>query len=134
MISAEEIKALMAKDENGLLALCCKNSIPYVHETLGGRYFHVQCGACEAVTANYEREESAVKGWNESMVGAEIISTLQTLLNQAAEALEKLGGSEAFTVSFMADKNKEWDECVARMKYAEKALAAIEPYLTKEGE
>ena len=133
MISAEETKALMAKDENGLLPC------PFCGgDDLGvgaGMSWAVKCHDCFGRTQSHNSRQEAIAAWN-TRAYIPAISTLQTLLNQAAEALKKLGGNEAFTVSFMANKNKEWAECVARMRFADQTLTAISPYMGmgKEGE
>lgn len=99
MISAEEIKALMAKE----------------HLTT---YYHKH------------GETKIPKQTNEQQA----IQTLQTLLNQAAEVVQKvIGDYKGLAAACKA--NSLWrthNDALETIAYLEKRLAAIEPYLSKE--
>ena len=137
MISAEEIKALMAKDERGLVPCKCCGSRPFIDKgkrgscQLHGEPFQAilivckkrECAAKPKVEGGdifnggeQKAKLEAIDKWNR--VNANLaISTLQTLLNQAAEAL-----------TFYSVDDRVGDGDVAR-----ETFAAIQPYLTKEG-
>lgn len=115
MISAEEIKALMAKDD-------VENELESTLNVHGGAF-----NSGDYTYEDYQFVSSGIQ--NLAAVAnkrAEIISTLQKLLNQAAEAGRELLNHSGNIYSGTA-KNKAIEKLL-------QTLAAIEPYLTKEGE
>lgn len=130
MISAEEIKGLMAKDKNGLLPcpFCWQADRIEVSDPKDNPAHEswVHCFHCGSNSGMAMTQEDAVSLWNVRTY-TQAILTLQTLLNQAGEALKAiayrpLGGD---TETYFCGVNMQNE--------AKKALAAIKPYLVKEG-
>jgi len=98
MISAEEIKALMANFE-----------------------------ACKIDYAKPYNDVDSGELFNHAWKMSEALTTLQTLLNQAAEALE-------YQEKSINDYERESGNLIKGVTrhFAQQALAAIQPYLTKE--
>ena len=141
MISAEEIKALMAKK---FLAESCKHFFEnyYTKDMIrAGAWEEDNLPEWETWAIATDDEEH---GDRCSMIylvqyfisESPAILTLQTLLNQAAEALKYITHDTEFVISQLKKLKYETNGGVIESHYntASEALAAIEPYLTKEGE
>lgn len=177
MISAEEIKALMAKDENGLLPCPFCNTLeeivlkanctsPVMNRPQNVISFDIthwcKGGGLprKRIHITGSNKEDAITTWN-TRAYIPAISTLQTLLNQAAEALDNcfvvsssgnalvqavvvFSLEEAQRIGKLIEekgqvaniRKESWRaiSCHFQGHRITQALAAIEPHLTKEGE
>lgn len=150
MISAEEIKALMAKDENGLLpcAICgMPANINWKVRGMAGSppEMIIECSdSCERFSKpkprdyysfgelyiNYKKDE-----WN-TRAHTLALTTLQTLLNQAGEDAQKVIDDYRGLAAVCKANSLlcTYNDALETIAYLEKRLATITPYLTKEGE